>query len=163
MKIGILSDSHDHLPNLKKALEIFRRRGCEKIIHAGDFVSPFVMLTFKEFNLPVTGVFGNNDGDWLMLSKAGQGVCEIKKGPVELELAGRKIALMHEPVFMDALMSSNKFDLIVFGHTHQASVQDPQGKGPLTINPGACCGIMTDRATAAVCDLKSLGAKLIEL
>ena len=163
MKIGILSDSHDHLPNLKKALEIFKSRGCEKIIHAGDFISPFVMRTFKEFDLPMTGVFGNNDGDWLMLSKAGQGICEIQKGPVELELAGRKIALMHEPVLMDALMGSNKLDLMVFGHTHQASVREPKGKGPLVINPGACCGIMTDRATAAVCDLKSMSAEIIDL
>jgi uncharacterized protein len=160
MKIGILVDSHDHLPNLRKALSVFKERGCEKILHAGDFTSPFVMNLFKEFTVPLLGVFGNNDGDWLFLTRAGQGIADLKKGPLELELAGRKIALMHEPVFLDALRESEKFDLIIFGHTHGKVLET--GK-TLVLNPGECCGYLTGKATVAVCDLEKMSAEIISL
>jgi len=162
MKIGIMSDTHDHLPNLRKALEIFKAQGCRKILHAGDFAAPFVMRLFKEFSIPFTGVFGNNDGDWIMLLKAAQGIGEIKKGPVELELAGRKIALMHEPVFIDALKQSRGYHLIVSGHTHLKVMEAAEGQ-MLVINPGECSGYLTNQPTVVVCDLEELSAKIIDL
>ena len=160
MKVGIISDTHDHLDNLRKALEIFKQKGCEKILHAGDFVSPFVFRVIKEFNIPLIGVFGNNDGEWIYLLKMAEGVGEIKKGPIEIELSGRKIALMHEPVFIEALKKSTYFDLIVYGHTHQSELRS---EPVLTINPGECCGYLSGRATIAICDLEELKAELIEL
>ena len=42
MKVGIMSDSHDHLINIRKAVEIFNEAGVGFILHAGDFVAPFV-------------------------------------------------------------------------------------------------------------------------
>jgi len=163
MKIGILSDTHDHLSNLRRALEIFKAEGCERVLHAGDFISPFVLKLFREYALPLTGVFGNNDGELLMLVKVSEGIGEIRKGPIELAVAGRKTALMHEPVFLDALAKSGQFELIVYGHTHQPKIAGNEGQGPLLINPGAACGIMTEKPTAAICDLEKMNAKLIEL
>jgi uncharacterized protein len=160
MKIGIMSDSHDNLDCVKSALELFKKEGCEKIIHAGDFISPFVFRLFKEYKIPVAGVFGNNDGEWIFLLKQAEGIGEIRKGPVELELAGRKIALMHEPVFLEALKKSRAYDLIIYGHTHGAVLD---AVPPLVINPGECCGYLGGKATVAVCDLKDLSARLVTL
>jgi len=39
--IGILSDSHDNLDALEKAIRFFQDAGCALLIHAGDFVAPF--------------------------------------------------------------------------------------------------------------------------
>ena len=160
MKIGIMSDSHDHLPNVRRALEIFKAEGCEKILHAGDIVSPFVFGPFKEFKIPLIAVFGNNDGEVIMLSKVAAAYGEIRKGPVELELGGRRIALMHEPVLIDALRKSGAFDLIVYGHTHNAVLES---NGPLVINPGECCGYLGNQPSVAVCDLEKMSAKLVKL
>jgi len=160
MKIGIMADSHDHLPNLRKALEIFQKEQCEKFLHCGDYCSPFVIKAFKEFGIPFLGVFGNNDGELIFLSQMAQGIGEIKKGPIEIELAGRKIALMHEPAYISALRSSKQFDLILYGHLHQALL-DPTP--PVLINPGECCGYLSGKAMVAVCDLRDLAAKLVEL
>jgi len=61
MKIGILSDTHDYLPNIRKAIEVFNREKVDTIIHCGDFVSLFVIKEFKNFNRILT-TYGNNDG-----------------------------------------------------------------------------------------------------
>ncbi|HCL90984.1 MAG TPA: YfcE family phosphodiesterase, partial [Candidatus Atribacteria bacterium] len=50
MKIGIISDTHDNLPKIKKAVGIFNREKVELVLHAGDFVSPFTFLEFKNLN-----------------------------------------------------------------------------------------------------------------
>ena len=36
MKIGIITDSHDHRANLRKAVEIFNNANVDKVLHAGD-------------------------------------------------------------------------------------------------------------------------------
>ena len=38
MKIGIIQDVHGNLPALKKGIEIFGEKGCEKIFHVGDLI-----------------------------------------------------------------------------------------------------------------------------
>lgn len=40
MKIGILSDSHDNMPKLARAVELFNEEKVELVLHAGDLVSP---------------------------------------------------------------------------------------------------------------------------
>ena len=40
MKIGIISDSHDHVDNIRRAVSVFREASVELVIHAGDIVSP---------------------------------------------------------------------------------------------------------------------------
>ena len=160
MKLGIISDSHDHIPNIKKALEIFQNQGCEKFLHCGDYCSPFVLKLFKDFGIPFIGVFGNNDGELLFLSKMAQGIGEIKKGPIELEISSRKIALMHEPVYLEALRGSKHFDIVIYGHLHQAHLDlNP----PLLINPGECCGYLSGKPTVAIVDLTDLSARVIEI
>ncbi len=160
MKLGIIADSHDHLPNLRKALEIFKEKECKYILHCGDFISPFVFRVFKEFGIPVYGVFGNNDGELIYLLKMAEGIAQLKKGPIELELEGKKIALMHEPTYISVLRSSSQFDLIAYGHTHQPQLELTP---PLLINPGECCGYLSGRATVVFCDLEQMSAELIEL
>ena len=77
MKIGIIADTHDNLPQIKKAVEIFNREKIELVLHAGDFVSPFTFLEFKNLNCSLKGVFGNNDGDKLYLQEKFKGIGEL--------------------------------------------------------------------------------------
>jgi len=161
MKVGIISDTHDRLPLIRKALERFQEDGVKHILHAGDLCFPVVLLLFKEFKIPVTAVFGNNDGEWLMLDKLAAGIGEIRKGPLALELGGRRIALMHEPVFLDALADSGHFDLIVYGHTHDLAQR--RRADALIVNPGEACGYLGNRSTAMICGLDDMSLELMEL
>jgi len=160
MLIGVVADTHDNLAKLKQALLQFKSAGVELVLHAGDIVSPFVAMPFQEAGLRVIGVFGNNDGDKLYLRERFSGVGELHFGPHELELRGRRILLMHEPRALEALIASGKYDLIVYGHTHQVDLRPGP---PLVLNPGECGGWLSGRATCVLVDLEALRAEILEL
>ncbi len=48
MLIAVMSDSHDNIWNLQKALGIVKEKGAEMIIHCGDFVAPFMLKELEE-------------------------------------------------------------------------------------------------------------------
>jgi len=141
-------------------LALFRERGVEIVLHAGDFVSPFVSEPFREAGMRLIGVFGNNDGDKLYLRERFSGIGELHFGPHEFELGGRKILLMHEPRALDALVASGRYDLIVYGHTHRAEIREGR---PLVINPGELGGWLTGQPSAACVDLATLRGELLRL
>ena len=46
--IGIMSDSHDNLTAIRKAVEFFNKKQVKAVLHAGDIISPFTVRAFKE-------------------------------------------------------------------------------------------------------------------
>ena len=160
MRLGVISDTHDHVDRLRRALALFKAQGVELVLHAGDIVAPFMSEPFREAGLGVVAVFGNNDGDRLYLRERFAGVGEIHVGPKELELAGRRILLLHEPYALQALVCSGKYDVIIYGHTHRAEIR---AGSPLVVNPGEACGWLTGHPTCALVDLSTLEGTLIHL
>ncbi|MDX9714578.1 MAG: metallophosphoesterase [Dissulfurispiraceae bacterium] len=158
MLVGILSDTHDHRDNIKKAVEIFKDRAVEHIIHAGDYVAPFTGSEFYEFIHGFTGVFGNNDGDRLLLNQMYPGM--IHNQPYSFELSGKKILLMHEPYRIDEHAASCAYDLIIHGHTHKP-YSEMRGC-TLILNPGETCGWVSGRATIALLDLSTMIPDILE-
>jgi putative phosphoesterase len=70
-KIGIISDTHDDIVNVRKALEIFRNYKIKYVIHAGDYIFPGIVKEFGKLKeATFIGVFGNNEGEKLGLSKS---------------------------------------------------------------------------------------------
>jgi len=67
-KIGVISDTHDNLPNVQNTPNIFYNNKITLVIHCGDFVAPFTLKAFKNLKCPLIGVIGNCDGeiDYLM-------------------------------------------------------------------------------------------------
>ncbi len=155
MKIGLISDTHDNLPKIKKAVEIFNKNRVEFVIHAGDFVAPFSLLPFQELNCDWTGVLGNNDGEKKGLITKSQG--RIKQGQISLILDNKKLIVIHDIENYD-----NEYaDIIVFGHTHKPEVKK-LGES-LLINPGEASGWLSGKATIAVVELDSLNVNIIEI
>ena len=50
MKIGVISDTHDHLENISKAVTVFNNKNVDVLIHCGDYVSPFTFNVFDNLN-----------------------------------------------------------------------------------------------------------------
>jgi len=161
MKIGIISDTHDNLPRIKKAVEIFNREKVELVLHAGDFVSPFTFLEFKNINCPLKGVFGNNDGDKLYLQEKFKVIGELYPAPYIVKINNKNVIMLHKEKLIDALAESQKYDVIIYGHTHRTDLRKI-GK-TLIINPGECGGWLTGKSTIALLDLETLEAKIIDL
>jgi putative phosphoesterase len=74
MILGIVADSHDNLPKLKKAIALFNKKNTSLVLHAGDYVAPFsVGILENNLNCEYVGVFGNCDGERAGLTKRSQG------------------------------------------------------------------------------------------
>ena len=159
MITGIIADTHDNMMTLKKAVDYFNARKVDHVIHAGDFTSPFTFRVLKDLQCGFTGIFGNNDGDRLLLQKHSDG--RVHNQPHLLELANRKIIVMHEHHIIDALAVSCYYDLVIYGHTHIPVIKTV--KNTLVINPGEASGWLYGNPTVAVADLTEMRAEIISL
>ncbi len=159
MLIGVMSDTHDNIPLVRKAIEVFNDKRVGYVIHAGDYTSPFTLKLFPELRCDVVGVFGNNDGDKLLLQERAGG--KIRNQPYVFTLHGRSIVVMHEHHVVEALSDSGHFDLVIYGHTHVADIRTV--KRTLIVNPGEVCGYLYGKPTVALVNLEKLSAEVIEL
>jgi len=165
MLLGIMGDTHDHLPNLEKTVHEMNERSVDLVLHTGDFISPFVIPALAKCHTRVIGVFGNNDGDRVMLTNkcAESETVEIKGNFVDFKESGRRVALIHghEQKILADLIESKLFDLVVHGHTHKKNIS--RTGETLVLNPGEICGYLTGDATFAIVDMHSMDARFIDL
>lgn len=142
MKIAVLSDAHDNIWSLERMLrEIAQQPDVEALIFCGDFCAPFTLQQIAEgFAGPVHVVFGNNDGDQLLLSHVAGRFERVRLHGIyaELEYGGRRIAVVHYPQVGRRLAQSAQFDLVCYGHDHTAKVE--QVGESLLVNPGEVMG-----------------------
>ena len=139
MKIAILSDIHDNIWKLEEVLEGLGE--AQELIFCGDFCAPFSLGMLAEgFRGPIHVVFGNNDGDKLLLSQvaAKAGNVTLHGEFAELELGGRKIAAIHYPAIAAGLAASGRYDLVCCGHSHKYEAK--RVGRTILLNPGEVMG-----------------------
>ena len=97
MLIGAISDSHDNLPQVEKAVKILNEQKVGLVLHAGDYVAGFVVPRLAKLNCPLIGVFGNNDGDHELLKKrfGETSNCTIHDRFTQVNVESYRIALLH--------------------------------------------------------------------
>lgn len=165
MLVGLISDTHDNLPMVDKAAKRLNEEKVELVLHAGDYVSSFVIPRFKELKARLIGVFGNNDGDHELLKRrfSENRALEIRGYFAEMTVDRSKIALLHgsEEELLEALIDSGGFDVVVHGHEHKAEVY--QKCETLIVNPGEVCGYLTGQSTLALLDTVERKAEILEL
>ncbi len=162
--IGIISDSHDDLASIRKAVEFFNKKQVKVVLHAGDLISPFTVRAFKELNSKLYFVFGNNDGDRVTLVKRFEEIDAISCGDFgDLTIDGLHIALLHgtDETLVKALAKSGDFDVVIRGHTHEPGVRILEGT--LIINPGECSGVLSEKHTVAILEIANLNVEITEL
>jgi putative phosphoesterase len=160
MKIGILSDTHDNMNAIRKAVEFFNQEGVAHVLHAGDIISPFTMNEFGKLKMPLSAVFGNNDGEKPFLRERIKGIGEISEGHFEKVWEGKRLIVMHEPKLVEELKQGGDYDVIIYGHTHKVDIREGR---PLILNPGEAGGWLTGKYTVALLELPSLEVKIVEL
>jgi putative phosphoesterase len=135
MRLGLVSDTHGELENLREAARrLVREWRVEAIAHLGDECEDVVVL--EEFPGPeiirVPGVF-----------------CEHYRDPaipnrLVRELAGHRVLFTHTPTSHandlpgdpkpEELVACREVDVVAFGHTHVPLVEERDGV--LWVNPG---------------------------
>jgi putative phosphoesterase len=139
--IGVLSDIHDALDNLERALDLFRGEGVETLLFCGDFCSPIPARVLGGWEGAVHCVFGNGDGDRFRILDAARTSfprMTVHGEHAELELEGRRIALTHFPLYGQALARTGDYDAVFSGHTHEAHGE--RFGRTLWVNPGEILG-----------------------
>lgn len=136
MRIGVVSDTHGHVPYTRAAVRMLESLQVELVIHCGDIGSPEIIDLFAPW--PAHFVFGNVDYDRDLLAEAIRGAgktCHDRFG--SLELVEKKIAFLHgdDTLRLREASTSGEWDLVCHGHTHIAR-QFKNGR-TLVLNPGA--------------------------
>ena len=158
MIIAVMSDSHDNIWNLRKALAIIQKEGAGLIIHCGDFVAPFMLTELDQPGIQVHGVFGNNDGDKYLLTKLSlTALTNITfHDPVgQVDINGFKIGFTHHGIVGEGLASGDNFNIVCYGHSHEYLCKEI-GR-TILLNPGEVMGkdgfpgfCLVDTSTAEV-------------
>ncbi len=161
MKIGVISDTHDNIPKIEKAVGLFNSEGVEMVLHAGDFISPFTAGPFGKLRCRLIGVFGNNDGEKFGLRAKFEGIGEISEDYAEVEISGRRIFLTHKDALVETIAESGRYDVVIYGHTHVPEVR--RIGETLLINPGEAGGWLKGRSTVALLDLDTMEVDLREI
>jgi len=162
--IGIISDSHDNINAIRKAVELFNEKKVKAVLHAGDLVSPFTARAFKELESKLYFVFGNNDGDKVTLTKRFEEIGATSCGDFgDLTIDGLHIALLHgtNETLVKALAKSGEFDVVVRGHTHEPGVKIIEGVP--VINPGEASGVLSEKSTVAILEISNLNIEIMQL
>jgi len=135
-RVGIVSDTHGHLRNTQKAVEMLQDENVSHIIHCGDIGGAAIIQLFS--NWSTYYVFGNNDRqeDHLRATIQGLGqTCCGKSG--ELQLGQTRIGFTHghKKKRMNQMLKEDAYDIVCSGHTHKASLESANDK--ILLNPGA--------------------------
>jgi putative phosphoesterase len=167
--VGIIADSHDHVPMIQRACEVFNRHAVAVVFHAGDYIAPFSLNPLNELlTCEYRGVFGNNDGEQRGLQKtAAKRLCaspaenRLCASPAVFTVEEWQILVAHDLPAPAEAAADHRYRLIVYGHTHRPEVK--RLGDTLLVNPGECGGWLFGRSTVAVADLGALSAEIIDL
>lgn len=162
LQIGLMSDSHDCLPKIKDAVTRMNAECVELVLHAGDFSAPFVTSCFTKLKERMVGVYGNNDAEKALLrDRLAEGGHEMRGRFAELRIESLKIALIHgdERELLQSLITSGVYDVVVHGHTHEASLST-DGR-TFVVNPGEICGYLSGKSTYAILDSTTRNARVV--
>jgi uncharacterized protein len=163
MKIGLISDTHDNIQNIRKAISLFSTKSVSFVIHAGDIVSPEAVEAFHGVRL--IAVLGNNDLEINELTNSFDKIGGQLKGEFcEMGHDDLIFAIYHgtNSKKKESLIRSGRYNVIVCGHTHK--VQYKKFGRTLVINPGTANGwFFGYNATAAIFDTRSREPEFLTL
>lgn len=143
MRFGILSDIHDHIGQLRGALDRLDGRA-DVLLCCGDLCAPFMVDELADgFRGPIHVVFGNNDGDQYRITRAARARDRVELWGELAEIppeaaGGTRVALHHFPRVGRALAATDRYDLVCWGHTHEWEAE--RIGGTLALNPGEIMG-----------------------
>ncbi len=161
MQIGIFADSHDHLDNIRRAVDLFNSENCELVVFAGDLVSSFAVPPLRALNCPLIGCFGDNEGNKTGVLAGMRIVGTMGEPPFGFKTSdGRKILLTH----MDRMLRDleGEFDVAIYAHSHKPSITHDE-LGRLFINPGETSGWSHGHPSVAILDTSTLNARIVSL
>ncbi|MBA3311700.1 MAG: YfcE family phosphodiesterase [Planctomycetaceae bacterium] len=161
MRVGVFSDAHDHVDNVRRAIVVFNQLSCDLVLFAGDFVSPLVIPPLRKLTCPVVACFGDNDGNRVGIAGGMRIVGTLGDPPFGIGLPdGTKILLTHQLEAVRRYLAGA--NVIIWAHTHKPSIAH-DAAGRLLLNPGETSGWVFRKPTVAWFDSVTLHAEIVKL
>jgi putative phosphoesterase len=159
MRIGVISDTHNHLPNTRRIVELLNEASVDRVVHTGDVTQAKTLRVLADLDAPLYGVFGNNDLERSDL----EATCHelghhFADPPLHLTWADRRIVVVHDPLDLHPPLLS-EVDIALHGHDHRHRVEAHWGA--LVFNPGECAGHIPGYNQVGVVDLVVLEADVL--
>jgi putative phosphoesterase len=159
MRIGVVSDTHNHMASVLRIVELFRAAGVERVVHTGDITQAKVLDAFASLGIPLHGVYGNNDLERESLASAAlRHGFSLVDPPLELCWAGRELLVVHDPRDLEPARRPHH-ELLLHGHTHRRRIE--RDAGALVFNPGECAGHRVGYNAVGIVDLATLAPELL--
>mgnify|MGYP006083709599 CR=1 FL=1 len=161
MLVGVVSDTHNNIKNIRKIINLFNEYQVELVIHTGDISKAETLKVFSNLNCPLKGVFGNND----RIEKGLEEVCKennflFQEPPLSLAIKDKKIDIFHEPdLIREHIKEHPDIDLILHGHTHRYIEETINGT--IYFNPGESAGLMEGKNAIGLININNLEIKRI--
>ena len=165
MKIAIISDIHDQVDNLKWALKEMKKREIDQVFALGDYCTPYVVERLGLVGVPVTAVWGNNDGDKVAMFKAvvedqDNSISFKKRVFADVDLNGDKYFITHYPLLAENAALTEKYKAVFYGHTHKKRKE--YLKDTLLVNPGKLALYPDSLVSFAIYDTKQNEVVFVE-
>ncbi len=165
MRIGVVSDTHNNLKNVRTIVDLFNDADLDAIVHTGDITQAKTIDVFADLAAPMFGVYGNNDEERETLERAiGECGFNFVEPPLVLNWHSQSIVVVHDPLEFNGVLDPS-FDLALHGHTHlyrSERVVRTDRREQLIFNPGECAGHMTGYNAVGVVDLAAMETKLLK-
>ena len=165
MNVAIISDIHDNFHNLVLFFDKIKQYDIKRIIFLGDFSNNSIAKMLASSDIPVTTIWGNNDGEKVAITKT-----SLAKGSNmtvgfgtydSLEIDNRNIFITHYPLLAKPMAKSGDFDAVFYGHDHKHNI-DKIGNCTI-VNPGEISAHKTMGASFAIYNTENNRAEIIKL
>jgi hypothetical protein len=165
MILGILSDTHNHLPATRRALAALAEAGAEALVHGGDIGEDALDLLSAEClerGIRAWAALGNCDGWRDAAYRPRPAGVELAR-TVFFEADGKACAVVHgdDWLALERLVAGGTLDYLFTGHTH-FPLMETRGR-TVVLNPGSAARPRNGLATAAVLDTATGKARWIPL
>lgn len=158
MRIGVVSDTHNHLTNVARIVALLNGAKVDRVVHTGDITQAKTLHALAALEAPLVGVFGNNDLERDALERASAELgFHFVDPPLRVEWGGCRIVVVHDPLELAA--HAIGADVLLHGHDHQTRRRWQDGA--LVFNPGECAGHLAGHNRVGVVDLTSRETELL--
>ncbi len=157
MKVGVLSDTHNHLRETRRALDLLVQHGATHLVHCGDVgeeVIDLLAAVCLEHGLCAHVAIGNCDrGDDVRFAPQPAGI-ERSLSP-EFMLDGKRCVVVHgdNAHRLESVSTSGDFDVVFTGHTHVRA--NRRIGNTQVLNPGSPVRPRSGPPSVALLDLAS--------
>lgn len=163
MEVGIISDIHENFHNLINTLEVFENRKVSKIFCLGDLINPGVAMVLSKSKIPVFCLWGNNDGDKVMILNIAHAPGSNLEMAIHsyafVEVDGRKGFISHFDDLARPMAKSREFDFVFYGHNHENKID--WVNDCILVNPGEVSAQLKGEATFAIYDTVKHNAEIM--